>query len=152
MTGAASPRGLARAIAALLREQWEVFAVLAVWTLAPLVQAAAHVLRHGGVLTGAYGWDAFDQLAYLAWIRDSGSHLLASNLWQIAPTPHDYFHPMFFISGVLWRLGASVQFAYLVWVPVGLLVMFVGFAAYVRHLLPGLAAVALPRLRWRSST
>jgi hypothetical protein len=137
VTGAPSPRRLAQAAADLLREQWGIFAVLAVWTLAPLVQAIAQVLRHGGVLTGAYGWDAFDQLAYLAWIRDSGSHLLASNLWQIAPTPHDYLNPMFFVSGLLWRLGVSVQVAYLVWVPVGLLILFVGFAAYVRHLLPG---------------
>jgi len=97
-------------------------------------------------MTGAIGGDTYDQLAYLAWIRDEGSHLLASNLWSIAPTPHDYLHPMFFVSGLLWRLGASVQVAYLLWKPVALLVLFIGFAAYVRRALPdrrGAQAAAL---------
>ncbi len=116
--------------------QGVVFVVVALWTLAPLAQLVVHVARHGGVLTGAYGADAYDQLAYLAWIRDEGSHLLASNLYSIAPTPHDYLQPMFFLSGLLWRLGASVQLAYLIWTPVGLLVLFVGCAVYARRLLP----------------
>jgi hypothetical protein len=137
VTEAPSPRRLARRGAELIRGQWALFALLAIWTFAPVVEAIVHVLRHGGVLTGAYGSDSFDQLAYVAWIRDSGSHLLASNLWQIGGTPHDYLQPMYIVSGLLWRLGASVQVAYLIWTPVALLVLFLGFAAYVRHLLPG---------------
>ena len=64
-----------------------IFAVLTVWTFAPLVVLLIYAASHGGELTGASGTDAFDQLAYLAWIRDEGSHLLASNLWQVTPTP-----------------------------------------------------------------
>jgi hypothetical protein len=113
------------------------FALTAVWAFAPLGHLVFHVLRHGGVLTGANGYDAYDQLAYLAWIRDSGNHLLASNLWQSGAAQNDYLHPMFFFSGLLVRLGLSVQLAYLLWKPVALLVLFGGFSAYVQHLLPG---------------
>jgi hypothetical protein len=98
-----------------------------------LVALIIYVGRHGGVLTGANGVDAFDQMAYLAWIRDEGGHLLSSNLWVLGHTPHDYIHPMYVVSGLLWRLGFGVQLAYLIWKPVALLVMFFGFAAYVRH-------------------
>ena len=114
-----------------------IFALLAIWAFAPLVSLIVYVGQHGGVLTGANGVDAFDQMAYLAWIRDEGGHLLASNLWVLGPTPHDYVHPMYVVSGLLWRIGLGVQLSYLIWKPVALLVMFFGFAAYVRHLLPG---------------
>lgn len=121
----------------LIRAQWLIFAVTLVWAFFPVVMLVIYVTVHGGVLTGANGTDTFDQMQYLAWIRDEGSHLLASNLWQVAGTPHDYLHPMYVISGLLWRLGLSVQLAYLVWKPVAVIVLFVGFAAYARHLLPG---------------
>ena len=114
-----------------------IFALLAIWAFAPLVSLVVYVGQHGGVLTGANGIDAFDQMAYLAWIRDEGGHLLASNLWVLGPTPHDYVHPMYVVSGLLWRIGLGVQLSYLIWKPVALLVMFFGFTAYVRHLLPG---------------
>jgi hypothetical protein len=113
------------------------FALLAAWAFAPLVQLIFYVGRHGGVLTGANGLDPYDQLAYLAWIRDSRDHLLASNLWQLGATPHDYLHPMFLLSGLVARLGVSVQLAYLMWKPVAVVVLFAGFSAYVGHLLPG---------------
>jgi hypothetical protein len=121
----------------LIRSHWAIFALLVLWSFAPLAEALVHVARHGGIITGAYGYDPVDQLSYLAWIRDGGSHLLGSNLWRIAPTTHDYLEPMFFISGLLWRLGVSVQLAYLIWKPVALVVLFLGFAVYVRHLLDG---------------
>ena len=44
---------------------------------------------------------------------------------------------MYAISGLLWRLGLSIQLAYLVWAPVALLVLFLGSAAYVRRFLAG---------------
>ena len=36
---------------------------------------------------------------------------------------------MFVISGLLWRLGLSIQLSYMVWMPVGLIVLFAGFAS-----------------------
>jgi hypothetical protein len=129
--------GALRLLVGPIRAHPILFALTAVWAFEPLGHLVFHVVRHGGVLTGANGYDAYDQLAYLAWIRDSGDHVLASNLWQVAATPHDYLHPMFFVSGVLARLGLSVQLAYLLWKPVAVLVLFGGFSAYVQHLLPG---------------
>ena len=130
-------------VRALFARTWElvrahpvIFSVLAIWAFAPLVVLGTYAAIHGGQLNGAYGTDSFDQLAYLAWIRDEGSHLLASNLWSAVATPHDYLHPMFVISGLLWRLGVPIQVAYLLWTPVALIVLFAGFAAYVHHLLP----------------
>ena len=129
-------RQISRRVGGLIGAHPLIFAILTAWAFAPLVVLLIYAGSHGGELTGASGTDAFDQLAYLAWIRDEGSHVLASNLWQLAATPHDYLHPMFVISGLLWRLGLSIQLSYMVWMPVGLIVLFAGFAAYVHHLLP----------------
>ncbi len=137
MSGAVSGGGVARDARRLISGQAVIFTVLAVWAFAPLVAIGAYVVSGSGTLTGVNGADFFDQFQYLAWIRDEGSHLLASNLWSISATPHDYVQPMYLISGVLWRLGLSVQLAYLAWKPVALLVLFLGFAAYVRRLIPG---------------
>ncbi len=131
-----APGGLLNRSAHLIRSHAGIFVVLAIWAFAPLIALLIYVGQHGGVITGANGTDAFDQYQYLAWIRDEGSHFLASNLWQVGGTPHDYLNPMWVISGLLWRLGLSLQLAYLVWKPVALLVLFLGFGAYVQHLLP----------------
>jgi hypothetical protein len=119
----------------IVRTDSAIFVALAIWTFAPLVVLVAHVSLNGGVLTGTNGADYFDQFQYLAWIRDEGSHLLASNLWVIGGTPHDYVQPMYLISGLLWRLGLSLQLAYLIWKPIALLVLFIGFAGFARRML-----------------
>jgi hypothetical protein len=121
---------------ALIRSHPWIFTALTITAFLPLATTAIFVGRHGGVLTGTDGGDYFDQFQYLAWIRDEGAHLLSSNLWVIGRTPHDYLQPMYLISGFLWRAGLSIQAAYLVWKPVALLVLFLGFAAYVHHTLP----------------
>jgi hypothetical protein len=132
-----APRAALGLLARPVRAHPWLFALTAVWAFAPLAHLIFYVGSHGGVLTGANGLDPYDQLAYLAWIRDSRDHLLASNLWQLGLTPHDYLHPMFVLSGLVARLGVSVQLAYLMWKPVAVVVMFGGFSAYVRHLMPG---------------
>jgi hypothetical protein len=128
-----TPRGWWRESLRLTREHALAFAVMWAVAFVPLIAIAVHVARHGGVLTGVNGGDYFDQFQYLAWIRDEGSHLLASNLWVTGPTPHDYVQPMYLVSGILWRLGLSLQLAYVLWKPVAVLVLFLGFAVYVRH-------------------
>ena len=120
----------------LARAQAPVLALMAAWTAFPVVALVIWVTSHGGVLTGANGYDTFDQMQYLAWIRDAGSHVLASNLWRIAPTPHDYLQPMYVVSAGIWRLGVPLQVAYMIFKPVALLVLFFGCAWYARHLLP----------------
>jgi hypothetical protein len=121
----------------LIRAQAAPLTALTLWMVAPLAVLIDYAVRHSDTLTGAFGYDPFDQLAYLAWNRDEGSHVLASNLWQIGATSHDYLHPMYLISGLLWRAGLSVQLSYLIWEPIALVILFLGFAAYVSHLLPG---------------
>lgn len=121
----------------LLQPHALVVALIAVWAFAPLVAVLVHVARHGGLFLGTNGTDYFDQFQYLAWIRDEGAHGLASNLWVTGATPHDYLHPMYFLSGLLWRAGMSLQLAYVIWKPVAVLVLFAGCAAYARRHLPG---------------
>jgi hypothetical protein len=111
-------------------------ALAGAWAFGPLVAAIVHVAVHGGVLTGVNGSDYFDQFQYLAWIRDEGTHLLASNLWVPGPTPHDYLQPMYLVSGLLWRAGLGLQVAYLIWKPTAVLVLVLGCAAYAQRLLP----------------
>jgi hypothetical protein len=140
------PRGLRGGVAELIRAHPFVLALAALWAFAPVLAVAGHVLVHGGMMTGTNGGDFFDQFQYLAWIRDEGTHGAASNLWSIAPSAHDYVQPMYLISGLLWRLGLSLQLAYLVWKPIALLVLFLGTAWYIRELIPerrGAQAAAL---------
>ena len=116
--------------AELVRAQAPVLALMVAWTALPVVALVVWVTSHGGVLTGANGYDTFDQEQYLAWIRDAGSHVLASNLWRIAATPHDYLQPMYLISAGIWRLGVPLPVAYMVFKPVALAVLFLGCAWY----------------------
>src|SRR5437763_14719583 len=92
-TAGAGPAGAGGAmlgtVRTLIGQQAWVLVALAAWTLGPLLAVAVHVLVNGGVMTGANGGDFIDQFQYLAWIRDAGSHGLASNLWVIGHTPHD---------------------------------------------------------------
>ncbi|HSO98711.1 MAG TPA: hypothetical protein VLP43_07145 [Solirubrobacteraceae bacterium] len=147
MTPGSTLGGLLIRAAGLIRANPATFAALTIWAFAPLAATVAYVAINGGILTGTNGADLFDQFQYLAWIRDEGSHLLASNLWVIGGTPHDYVEPMYLISGLLWRLGLSVQVAYLIWKPVALLVLFLGFAAYARRMLRGRWAASAAVLR-----
>jgi hypothetical protein len=103
---------------------------LILWSLVPL--AVLLLPRHTGVFNGSYGLQVVDHLQHLAWVRDSGEHLMFSNLFDVSSDPHLFLHPMMALSGLLWRLGASIQVAYLAWKPVALGALFIGFAAYVR--------------------
>lgn len=134
---AVSRRGVLSSGAELARAQAPVLALMVGWAAFPVVALVVWVTSHGGVLTGANGYDTFDQLQYLAWIRDAGSHVLASNLWRIAPTPHDYLQPMYLVSAGIWRLGVPLPVAYMIWKPVAVAVLFLGCGWYARHLLPG---------------
>ena len=82
---------------------------LAAWALFPLVLLLAHAAHTHTTFTGADGLIGADgvlgadQLQYLAWVRDAGSHGLASDLFTLAPSGHVYLEPLFTISGALWR-------------------------------------------------
>jgi hypothetical protein len=109
-------------------------AVLATWVLVPLVFLIMQPVLHGGVFTGATGPDPVDDMQYLAWVRDSGSHIFSANLFNMTGGGHVFLQPMYLFSGILWRLGLSLQAAYLLWVPVAVIVVWLGFTLYARRM------------------
>ena len=128
--------------------EWTLLAALTAWALAPLavLLVAAHTGSAEGTFTGSAGIQIGDHLQYLAWIRDSGEHGLISNRFDAVADPHLFLHPMWIVSGAIWKLGASLQLAFLLWKPVAAITLFAGFAAYVRRHLPesaGARAAAL---------
>jgi hypothetical protein len=106
-----------------------VLAALAIWALVPFTL----LIGHHGVFNGSDGLQVADHLQHMAFIRDAGEHVLISSRFDLAPDPHVFLHPVFLLSGMLWRLGLSVQLAFLVWLPVAVGVLFAGYSAYVRR-------------------
>ena len=137
-----------RAMRRGLNPAWTLLVALALWAAGPLVVVLVRLVAYGDVPTGADGPLTGDQLQYLAWVRDAGSHGLASNLFELRPSAHVFAHPIFTLSGVLRWLGVPVAVAYWVWKPLAVGVLFAGAAALAARLLPGerraqAAAVAL---------
>jgi hypothetical protein len=139
-------RGRARR-SATSRAIWVVVGTLVVvWAFAPIVALLIDVALHGGVLSGAGSATAgADQFQYLSWIRESGAHGLIANKFDLAPTQGVFLQPMFLISGIAWRFGASLQLALLMWEPVAIVAIVAGFTAYAARTErgPALAAVVL---------
>ena len=112
---------------------------LAGWALFPLVLMLVHASQTHTTFTGADGLIGADgvlgadQLQYLAWARDAGAHGLASDLFTLAPSGHVYLEPLFTITGALWRLGLSLQLAYLVWKPLAIVALFVAAVLWARR-------------------
>ncbi|MGH2914181.1 MAG: hypothetical protein ACRDMX_04250 [Solirubrobacteraceae bacterium] len=113
---------------------------LGAWATFPLVLLLARASTLHATFTGADGLIGADgvlgadQLQYLAWIRDAGAHGgLASDLFTLGPSGHVYLEPLFAISGALWRLGASIQLAYLVWKPVAVVALVAAAGAWARR-------------------
>jgi hypothetical protein len=113
-----------------------VLVALAGWSVLSLVILLRHASNGHLTFTGADGPLPGDQLQYFAWVRQAGQHALIGNVWDLAPAHHVFLHPLFLISGGIWRLGASPAVAYLAWKPVAVLVLFAGVLAYTRRLLP----------------
>ena len=125
-----------RLVPRLERWEWLLAGALTVWAFAPLAAAVARASRRGDSFTGADGPFVIDQLQYMAWVRDSGEHVLIANRFDLVSDPHVFLHPMFLPSGLAWKLGASVQLAYQAWKPIAVALLFAGFACYVRRLVP----------------
>ena len=126
-----------------------VLAVLALWSLVPLAVLFVSVgdglgIGSGGrTFLGVDGPDVADQLQYMSWLRDAGDHFAFANQFDLAADPHLFVHPLFALSGLVWKLGASVPLSFLLWKPVAVIVLFAGFAAYVRRTIePGWARLA----------
>jgi hypothetical protein len=110
------------------------FAALSVWVL---VLVLAHAIGSDRSWTGTDGVGLQDQMQYVAWIRDASRHVLASNLFVLAPTPHDYLQPLVAISGLFTALGVAPWLTLLLWKPVAVCVVFLAIRAYVRRVLVG---------------
>jgi hypothetical protein len=115
---------------------------LGAWAAFPLVLLLVHASQTHTTFTGADGLIGADgvlgadQLQYLAWARDAGSHVLASDLFTFAPSGHVYLEPLFMITGLLWKLGLSLPLAYLLWKPVAVLALVGAAMAWGRRAFP----------------
>ena len=85
--------------------------------------------------TGIDGVFPVDQFQYLAWINDASHHVLASDLFVLRTTPHDFLQPMVTISGGLTALGVTPWLSLLVWKPVAVVGLFFALSAYCGRLL-----------------
>ncbi len=118
------------------RFEWAAFAALVALSFAVLAGLVVRVWAKGGVVTGSDGFLVVDQLQYLNWLRQSGEHGAAANLYDLAPGPHSFVHPGVLISGLLHRLGLGMIAAYAVWKPVACAALFAGALAWTRRFLP----------------
>lgn len=129
---------------AVVEHRWlaALLGLFCLWSVVPVA-----VLSGGGdVFNGSDGLQVDDHMQYLAFIRDSGEHVLLSNLFDVVPDPHLFLHPVYAISGLLWAAGASVQLAFLVWKPLTVALLAVGFLAYVSRFLGHRPMAALAAL------
>jgi hypothetical protein len=108
------------------------FGCVSLWVLALDVR---QVIVHHLVWTGTDGEFLADQMQYLAWIQDASRHVLASNMFVLRSTPHDYFQPIVIISAAITRVGVAPWLSLLLWKPVAVLATFFGVRAYARRTL-----------------
>jgi hypothetical protein len=140
-------RSRAEALAA--RFGLELFELSALVVLAGVSLAVLlPLLTRGRPLSGSDGLFPADQLQYFAWIRESAHHGLIGNPFDLARGERPFFHPGFFLSGLLHDVtGISIPLSYLLWKPLAVALTFAGALFYVRRLLPAggqrLAALVL---------
>lgn len=88
-------------------------AVALVWAVVPIAVLAYHTLRHGGVLTGTDSpLPGADQLYYMDSIRQSGTHLLIADHFDLVIGRAVFLHPLYLLAGIVWRLGVPLQGAF----------------------------------------
>jgi hypothetical protein len=112
-----------------------VFSAISMWVIAVDLW---QVVVNGRVWTGTDGVYIVDQMQYLAWIRDASNHVLASNLFVLRPTPHDYFQPAVLLSGAITALGVAPWLTLLLWKPVAVVAGFWAARTYINRSLVGL--------------
>src|SRR5436305_690888 len=120
----------ARRAAPGLRTEAAALGLLAVFSIVPLAALIRHSSSHGLVFAGSDSPFPGDQFQYEAWIRQLGKGVLAANLLDTARLHHVFLHPMFLLSGLAWRAGLDINVAFLLWKPVAVIAVFLGFRAY----------------------
>lgn len=114
----------------LRRGDWAVLLALLLLALAPLVGLLLRVWTQGGLVSGGDGLLVADPLQYLNWLRQHAESGAAGNLYDLAPGPRNFVHPLLLVSGGLHALGVGVAAAYLAWKPVAVAVLFAGAFAW----------------------
>jgi hypothetical protein len=109
-----------------------VLAAVSMWVVALNLWLAA---SHGLVWTGIDGEFPVDQMQYLAWVQDASHHVLASDLFMLRGSPHDYLQPMIAISGGLTAAGMAPWLSLLIWKPIAVVAIFLAVRSYCRHAL-----------------
>lgn len=109
-----------------------VLAAVSMWVIGLDLWLAS---SHGLVWTGIDGEFPVDQMQYLAWVQDASRHVLASDLFMLRGSPHDYLQPMLAISAGLTAAGIAPWLSLLVWKPVAVAAIFFAVRAYCRHAL-----------------
>jgi hypothetical protein len=131
---------------------WSPLAGVALFAIAvaPLVGLLVRVWTQGGHISGGTGLLVLDQMQYYNWLRQAGEHVLIGNLYEIEAGPRTFLHPGLLISGVLERLGVHFIAAYLLWLPLAVMALYLGASAWSARFLPAgrdrLAAVVLALL------
>jgi hypothetical protein len=113
------------------RLEWVILVAVAVFSVVPLAVLLAKASIHDLVFAGVDGPYPADQFQYLSWIRQFGDGMLVGNQLDLASSSRVFLHPMFLPSGLLSRLGVSLSVTYLLWKPVAVVALFLGFRAYV---------------------
>lgn len=121
----------------LHRFEREMLVGVAAWSLAALGVVLLRALLDGGTPTWVDTPGTADGFQYLAWVRDAGDHVLASNLYDVRPSGHVLLHPMWTPSGLLPAVGLDPAWALVLWKPVAVVALLAGSAAYVRRSLGG---------------
>jgi hypothetical protein len=68
----------------------------------------------------------------MMWIRESGHHVAVNNLYD-GSIQHGWFvHPMFLVSGWLWRLGVPLVLSFQLWKPVVVVALVLSYDTFVQ--------------------
>jgi hypothetical protein len=62
---------------------------------------------------------------------------LAGNLFEIPAGARVFVHPMWLLSGLLWRAGVPIAVTLLIWKPIVVVALVLGIRAYVARMMPG---------------
>ena len=117
------------------RFEWVLLAALSALALSVLAGLLLRTIVKGGYVTGGDGFLVVDPLQYLNWLRQSGNHIAAANLYDFAPLRYGFVHPGNLASGIANRLGLGVVASYALFKPVAVASLFVGVGLLVhRHL------------------
>jgi hypothetical protein len=92
---------------------WIATSAALAWAATSVALLLLHMARYGGILSGSDGPLAgSDQFLYMDFIRQSGSHLLIGEQFDLTIGHQVYLEPIYLLGGLLWRCGLSIAAAF----------------------------------------